>query len=107
MMEEPGDRGDATRSQRVETRIDPAPVWPPRIIGRDTLPEQRVAQAANPERGDALHIVRASGMPGELELIVVPVVDAVDGALDPAPQLQCRCLHAPSSARRGSPVMRE
>ena len=68
-----------------------------------------------PSAATCVEVVGPSGVTGQLELVEIAIADAVDRALDAAPELQrrprcafdARLHHAPSSSRRGSPTILE
>src|SRR5215211_1611985 len=79
------DRRNASVSHAIHALVGPRPVSIVQIAGRDFLPEERIPQYAEPGVGAEVDVVHSMRVTGELELIVVPVPNAVDGALDAAP----------------------
>ena len=57
-------------------------------VRRDALPQDGVAQRSDAERGDERDVAGPVVMPGTPDLIEEGLADAVDGALDAAPQLE-------------------
>jgi hypothetical protein len=86
---------DQTRNRRQTELADerqplvrPAPVVVGSSRARSPLPEDWVAERADPQVGDSPKVVRAAVMTRELDLVDVFVVHSIASALDTSPQLQ-------------------
>src|SRR5205085_1173052 len=88
VVDEADDRLDVEPAQRRQASIGPRPVGGRRTVRGRRLPEDGVAQRADAERGEALEVAVALGMPVAVELGEVGVPDSVDSAFDAAPHLQ-------------------
>ena len=88
MMEQSGDRPDPERAQPRQTRVAPCPVARSEAVGRDTLPQQRIAESRDAERGESVEVLDAILMPGQPDLVSEAVPHPVDGALDAAPEFE-------------------
>ena len=88
VVDQAGDRGDAGVAQRIEALVGPAPVGALEAVGRGALPQHRVADGANAERGEAVDIAGAVGMTVTVELAEIRILHTVDGAFEAAPKFQ-------------------
>ena len=89
VVDQPDDRSYSQLSHFVESQIAGCPVCAGWRLGRDTLPQKRISQGTNTEIGEALQ-VREDSMfvPGEGDLIEVPIPDTINRALDSPPDLK-------------------
>jgi hypothetical protein len=87
MMHEPDDRSDLERAHPGETRVGPLPVKDFGIVGRDMLPQYRIAQGGYSEFCKAIQILHPPVVTGGPCLIAVTRSDAIDRALMPTPKV--------------------
>ena len=89
------DGRETETAQGRQALVGEAPVGLLDRFRRCRFPEHRVADGADPERGEALEIVVAQVVPASVELRPVDVAHAIDGAFHTAPHLQR--LHSTSN----------
>ena len=88
VVDEADDRLQPALAEGRQARIGPGPVGAVEAVGRDLLPQHRVAQGAQAEAGEARQVAYAAMVAAAVELGKEAVVDAVDRALEAAPHLQ-------------------
>jgi hypothetical protein len=97
VVDQPRDRGQAEPAQAAEPLVRPAPVGAPGAVRGDPLPQHRVADGPDAQRGEVVEVARAVLVAAQHGLVDVAVADPGDGALEPAPHLERRGL-----GRRGA-----
>jgi hypothetical protein len=86
MMEQMGHRLDAEHAEAFHALVLPAPIAA--TIALDSLPVGWITQGTEAKRGDAVEIIDSILVPTHQYLIVERVADSIDGAFDPAPELE-------------------
>ena len=105
--DEADDGSNAEVAEAREALVGPGPVRPVEAGGRGALPEHRIADRADAERGEALKVIVARAVAAALELREVAVANPIDGALDAAPQLdRAHAARQRPASRRGVPMRR-
>ncbi len=87
MVHQPDDRLDPEFGEPAQPFVGEAPVAAVRVVRRHRLPQDRIAQRADAERGDAIEILDAVPVAGLGELVAIVVADADHGTFEPAPKL--------------------
>ena len=92
------------RAEQVEPFVGPRPVGRRQPVRRDAFPQDRISHRAKADRCEARDVVIPVVMAGLPDLIEIDVADAIDRALDPAPELErfLACHADCATARRGS-----
>jgi hypothetical protein len=108
VVHQPDDRTDAELAQPSEPIVGPPPVDAIDAMRCQTLPQHRIAQRADAERGEQLQVLEPAVVARPHQLIEPAATDAVDRTLDAAPHLEWHPLahpvsHAIASSRLGTP----
>ena len=101
MMKQRGHWPNAGSPQECEPLVGPRPVSGREAVWRDPLPQDGIPHRAKANRCKASDVVRAIVMPRLSDLIDIPLADAIDRALDAAPELD-RFLPAHADCAIGS-----
>ena len=88
VMGQARDDPDVEGTEAAEAVVRPRPVGRARAIGSDPLPEHGIPDGANAQAGERRKVAGPGGMPAALHLVEVSIADAIDRALDAAPELQ-------------------
>jgi hypothetical protein len=112
VMDETDDRADVELAQPAEPLVAPPPVDLVDAVRAETLPQHRVSQRANAERGEQLEVLRPAIVTRADQLIEPAIRHAVDRAFDTAPHLERGAGvavfgHALASSRLGTPLIFE
>jgi hypothetical protein len=91
MMDQSDDGGDAEALQRGQAGVGPGPVGAVDAIRSSALPQYRITDRLDPERGEALDVFHAVGVAIAFHLAEVIVAYTVDRAFKAAPKRQLGC----------------
>jgi hypothetical protein len=100
VVDEPDDDVDSELLQAGHPFVRPREVGAPSAVRRRALPQDGVPDGLDPELREPIEILDARVMAGALQLIHIPVTDAVDGALDASPEIDpAASYHEPRASR--------
>ena len=88
MVEQRRNRSDVARAQQFETFVRPRPVGRRQPVRSDAFPQDRITHRAKADRCESGDVVLPVVMARLPDLIEIDVTDAIDRALDPAPELE-------------------
>src|SRR3954466_12551103 len=106
-MNQSDNRPDSEFLQLSEVPVRARPIVAGSVILRRALPKRRVAQGLQAKARDVLQITVAAPVAVKLQLVVKCLPDAVDRALDAAPEFQWLVNHSLFFLRRGPASCRE
>jgi hypothetical protein len=89
VVRQPHDGADVELPQASEPLVHPRPVDVLDAVGRDPLPQHRIADGADTQAREEVKIFHTRGVAVALHLVEEHVPHTVDGALEAAPKLEC------------------